>query len=449
MVKLVNRAKMAVASGGAGTLTLGAAPNGYQTFAASGVSTGDYIRYTIEDGSNWEVGLGYYNATGPTLARSTIHESSNSGNAITCSSDAVIFVTMSAEDFANNAAPSFTETIPSTLELNAGAVSTINAKALDDDGFPVTYSFDAHNGTTVYNASSLPPQLSAVSIDQTTGVFSLTATSSASGAGNVNFRVRASDGVRTATKSTACNLSFLPTSGLTGLYDMKDSNSYSGSGSTWADVSGNSGPNLTIDTSKVTYNSSGIGGIPSLSLDTTTATPAISVGSGTSGHAGLTNASYPYSNTVVMIYSRPSSNNQTWGYFMASTSQGYSLVFESSSSLAIAAGTTQHGSWAHKAAQSTSKFYIDKVDQSSMTQQQFKDFLRDSNNDDKYHSIALTDGAFYYGWATSRPHPNLGAASLIGDLRALVFYDRALSQSELVGLHAHFAADYTSSEMIQ
>ncbi len=448
MVKLVNRAKMTVASGGAGTLTLGTAPDGYQTFTASGVSTGDYIRYAIEDGSNWEVGLGYYNATGPTLARNTIHESSNSGNAITCSSDAVIFVTMSAEDFTDNASPSFTGTIPSTLELTSGAVSTINAKALDDDGFPVTYSFDAHNGTTVYSASSLPPQFSSVSINQTTGVFSLTATTQASGGGNVNFRVRASDGVRTATKTTACSLSFLPTNGLTGLYDMKDSNSYSGSGSTWADVSGNSGPNLTIDTSVVTYNSSGIGGIPSLSLDTNTATPAVKAGP--AYPTGLTDPNSPYANTVVMIYSRPSSLSQTWGFWLAnSVSQGGAIKFESSNSAALQTGTGPSGTWPHSAANTTSSLFINKVDQTSMTQQQLRDFLLDSNNQDKYHSFVLTNGHYLHGWATSNVPTNLPQGGLRGDIRALVFYNRALASSELAGLHAHFAADYTSSEMTQ
>ena len=301
MVKLVNRAKMTVASGGAGTLTLGTAPDGYQTFAASGVSTGDYIRYTIEDGSNWEVGLGYYNATGPTLARNTIHESSNSGNAITCSTDAVIFVTMSAEDFTDNAAPTFVNTIVSTLDVGGGSVSTIDAEAVDDDGFPVTYSFDAHSGSTVYSASSLPPQLSSVSINQTTGVFSLTASSSASNAGSHSFRVRASDGVRTSAKTLTYTLSFLPASGLVGFYDMKHSSSYStASSNQWYDISGNyntsgnsNGPTLSLTTSLTTYNSSGTGGIPSLTL--AAGTNAVYVGP--SYPTGLTNTSSPYDGT--------------------------------------------------------------------------------------------------------------------------------------------------------
>ena len=443
MVKLVNRAKMKVASGGAGTLTLGQACDGYQSFAAAGVTDQNKLRYTITDGNEFEIGVGTYTASGTTLAR-TVTESSNSGNAITCGADAEIFVTMAAEDFTDNAAPDFANTIPSTLELTAGAVSTINAKALDDDGFPVTYSFDAHNGTTVYSASSLPPQLSSVSINQTTGVFSLTATNQASGGGSVNFRVRASDGVRTATKTTTCSLSFLPTSGLIGLYDMKDSNSYAGSGSTWADISGNSGPNLTVNTSVVTYNSSGIGGIPSLSLDTNTSSPAVY------GASGLVNSSSPYGGTVVMIFA-PSSNTATWGYIFASEySKGYALMFETSSSSALNIGTalSSSSSSTHKAASPGSKLYINKVDETSMTQQELKNFLRDSNNQNKYHSLALTDGHFLYGWASTNIS-GLPQAALKADIRALVFYDRALTSSEMAGLHAHFAADYTSATMAQ
>jgi len=462
MVKLVNRAKMTVASGGAGTLTLGTAPDGYQTFTASGVSTGDYIRYTIEDGSNWEVGLGYYNATGPTLARNTIHESSNSGNAITCSSDAVIFVTMSAEDFTDNASPDFANTIPSTLELTAGAVSTINAKALDDDGFPVTYSFDAHNGTTVYSASSLPPQLTSVSINQTTGVFSLTANTSATGAGNVNFRVRASDGVRTATRTTACSLSFLPLNGLLGLYDIKDSNSYPGSGTTWSDVSGNSGPNFTLDLSLCTYTTSGTGGLPALKLDTITGAAPVYCHS-----TGLANQTQPSNSTAVLIFAKredyhsppggiqwfAGNNNIQNNYFMMAMDRESAafLAEENSTGASLRPGTTPFGTWSTngKSAWSTSKLYIDKVDATNYNAGQVWDAISDTNNNGKYHSIALTDGQFHYGFAPTHINQNLNNYMPSGDLRAMLFYDRILTTADLTGLHAHFASDYTAATMVQ
>jgi len=212
MVKLVNRAKMKVASGGAGTLTLGTACDGYQTFAAAGVTDQDKLRYTITDGNDWEIGIGTYTASGTTLARAPT-ESSNSGNAITCGSGAEIFVTMAAEDFTGNVAPQFLTTPPLRLELDIDGSSavTLNAKAYDESGFPLHYSWDAYTtgSNTIYDSGSLPPQIaSAPTIDQSTGVYSIVGSSSPSNAGNINFRVKSSDGVMTATHYTTLVLEF-------------------------------------------------------------------------------------------------------------------------------------------------------------------------------------------------------------------------------------------------
>jgi len=446
MVKLVNRAKMKVASGGAGVLTLGQACDGYQSFAAAGVTDQNKLRYTITDGDDWEIGIGTYTASGTTLARAPT-ESSNSGNAITCGALAEIFVTMAAEDFTDNAAPIFAHTIPSLIEVGGGSVSTINAQAVDDFGFPVSYSFDAHIGTTVYTESNLPPQLSSVSINQTTGVYSLTASSSPSNAGSHNFRVRASDGVRTAAKTVVYTLNFLPTSGLVGYYDMKD---YSGSGS-WQDTSGSyntsgnsNGPNLTISSSLTTYNSSGTGGIPSLTL--AAGSNAVSVGP--SYPTNLTSTSSPYDNTVVMIFAKPAS--QTSFYLMATTtSEGYALYGGSGSSTSLRTGTSLTGFWVHAAAKTTSKVYIDKVDATAYTTNEILNAFASTANADKYHSLVLTHGHFLNGWSTGNIHPALVTLGPIGELRAVVFYDRALTSGEVAGIHGYFASDYSSSEMIQ
>jgi hypothetical protein len=97
MVTLANRAKVATATTGAGTITLGAAESGYQSFADAGVSNSDVVRYVIEDGDAWEIGTGTYSATGPTLTR-TVIESSNAGAALNLTGDAVVFLTVSSGD---------------------------------------------------------------------------------------------------------------------------------------------------------------------------------------------------------------------------------------------------------------------------------------------------------------------------------------------------------------
>lgn len=97
-ITLVNRAKMNVSgTPGTGAITLGTAESGYQTFADAGVSDGDSVRYTAEDGTAWEIGVGVYTASGTSLSR-TPSESSSGGSAISLTSDAVVFVTAAERD---------------------------------------------------------------------------------------------------------------------------------------------------------------------------------------------------------------------------------------------------------------------------------------------------------------------------------------------------------------
>jgi hypothetical protein len=94
---LHNLARVTSATTGTGTLTLGSAVSGFLTFADAGVADGEAVFYSIRDGANSEVGRGVYTASGTTLTRTTIYESTNGGSAINCSGTQEVFVTLPAE----------------------------------------------------------------------------------------------------------------------------------------------------------------------------------------------------------------------------------------------------------------------------------------------------------------------------------------------------------------
>jgi len=92
-----DRVKTTTTTTGTGTVTLGAADLGFQDFGVIG--DGNTTYYAITDSSgDFEVGIGIYTASGTTLSRDTVLESSNAGALVNFGAGSKdVFVTYPAE----------------------------------------------------------------------------------------------------------------------------------------------------------------------------------------------------------------------------------------------------------------------------------------------------------------------------------------------------------------
>jgi hypothetical protein len=93
---LNDRVKETTTTTGTGTVTLGGAVSGFDTFAA-GIGNSNTTYYCIQLGAEFEVGLGTLAGDSSTLARTTVISSSNSDNAVNFSAGAKnVFCTLPA-----------------------------------------------------------------------------------------------------------------------------------------------------------------------------------------------------------------------------------------------------------------------------------------------------------------------------------------------------------------
>ena len=125
---LLDRAQQTGTANTTVSFTLTGSVTGFQSLAGVGDTNTTY--YSAFDASgNFEVGLGTYSTTGPTLTRTTIYSSSNSNTAVTFSGGVTVFITYPSSRSVNQDATTGTAFAPAFnasngLLLNNATIAT-------------------------------------------------------------------------------------------------------------------------------------------------------------------------------------------------------------------------------------------------------------------------------------------------------------------------------------
>tara|TARA_B100000035_G_C21035102_1_gene570485 strand:- start:944 stop:3739 length:2796 start_codon:yes stop_codon:yes gene_type:complete len=308
----------------------------------------------------------------------------------------------------NDQTPVITTEPPTTTQnLNTdGTTSTVTMVAQDPEGFDITYGI-AYK--TANNAR--PAQLSAdTTINQSTGVFTFTPTTTQSDAGSFRARLSASDGARITTRFVDFDLSFYPaSSALLARYEFYDTNCYNPSTSTTAlnDNSGN-GNNQTISN------------------------PGTHTGSGNMTFNSNTTITFTGLNATkawFVLYYPPSGWNQ--GILFGNGGSTYYATFHSSQT------TNYYGPnySAHSGAT-----IVDRVNGTNATNRQTAYNAMDISSMNSVinsgTNMGISGGLTYQQYSSWTPTHYV---------RAMVFFDRELTLAEMEALHNHYRTNWLAA----
>lgn len=166
-----DRVKETTTTTGTGTVTLAGAVTGFQSFSVIGNANTTYYVIVDSAAGAWEVGVGTYTASGTTLSRDTILESSNSGSAVNFGAGSKdVFVSYPAERavFTSDAQTLTNKTIAfadNTLSgvqptlVSGTSIKTVNGTSLLDSGNLAVGDVTTNGTQTLTNKTLTDPAI--------------------------------------------------------------------------------------------------------------------------------------------------------------------------------------------------------------------------------------------------------------------------------------------------
>lgn len=152
---LADRVKETTTTTGTGTVTLGGAVTGYQSFAAVGNANTTYYTIAGQGTAEWEVGIGTYTSSGTTLSRTTVLSSSNAGSLVSFSAGTKdVFVTYPAGQSVNGNGTVLSAPSGAILPIANGGTGATSAGGALANQYGFTTTATAAGTTTLTNASS-------------------------------------------------------------------------------------------------------------------------------------------------------------------------------------------------------------------------------------------------------------------------------------------------------
>jgi len=157
-LQLFDRVQVTATANTTVSFTLGTAVAGYQSFSV--MTNGNTTYYGSSDGTNWEVGIGTYSSTGPTLTRTTILSSSNAGAAVTFTGTPNVWIDYPSSQsvYLNNnvvSVPTYvaTQTVSGSSSTGAYSYGTLNGS---DTGVMASFqtSIAGYGYVAIQNTSS-------------------------------------------------------------------------------------------------------------------------------------------------------------------------------------------------------------------------------------------------------------------------------------------------------